>query len=440
VAVSAHAGGSFQTLEPSTERTIVVPFSALRRFFVRVAVLTAVIGVPATLATFVISNRQTPVYLAEATLLAPTAQSSSSPAFDLLEQPLPSESEPLMPEAYGSALTSFDVLQDAWRRLHPNDGEPTPQQLRGLADSVDFRFDTLRRSTLVVVGAEGSTPVEAIARANSVSEALVAWDDSRARAEAGLLATALQAQLDALEEQLASLRAIGSRANLPQIAGISVLTSSLRQDIAAATAGAVGARGSLEFLRPAPGSTQIEPSPVVDAMIVFVLIAVLVTATLLVRGGLDRKLNGVAALTDFTGLPVLADLTKAPAAATTKRRDFREVHFLKAHVDRLLPEGGDLLVVSLRGDSGVAMVAAALDRLYSDPGSKTMVKAGPPLLSSGDAVESVAFVDAVLLVVGARKTDRSDLSRGLSWLRRAGKPVLGMVATSDAGRLPRGRA
>src|SRR5690606_38373285 len=182
VAVSAHAGGSFQTLEPSSERTIVVPFSALRRFFVRVAVLTAVIGVPATLATFVISNRQTPVYLAEATLLAPTAQSSSSPAFDLLEQPLPSESEPLMPEAYGSALTSFDVLQDAWRRLHPNDGEPTPQQLRGLADSVDFRFDTLRRSTLVVVGAEGSTPVEAIARANSVSEALVAWDDSRARA------------------------------------------------------------------------------------------------------------------------------------------------------------------------------------------------------------------------------------------------------------------
>ena len=294
-----HAGGSFHTLEPSTEPTIVVPFSALRRFFVRVAVLTAVIGVPATLATFVISNRQSPVYLAEATLLAPTAQSSSSPAIDLLEQPLPSESEPIMPEAYGSALTSFDVLQDAWRRLHPNDGEPTPQQLRGLADSVDFRFDTLRRSSLVVVGAEGSTPVEAIARANSVSEALVAWDDARARAEAGLLATALQAQLDALEEQLASLRAIGSRANLPQIAGISVLTSSLRQDIAAATAGAVGARGSLEFLRPAPGSTQIEPSPVVDAMIVFVLIAVLVTATLLVRGGLDRKLNGVAALTDF---------------------------------------------------------------------------------------------------------------------------------------------
>src|SRR5690606_26379024 len=149
---------------------------------------------------------------------------------------------------------------------------------------------------------------------------------------------------------------------------------------------------------------------------------------------------GVAALSDFTGLPVLADLTKAPAAATAKRRDFREVHFLKAHVDRLLPDGGDLLVVSLRGDSGAAMVASALDRLYSDPGSKTTVKAGPPLLSSGDAVESVAFADAVLLVVGARRTDRSDLSHGLTWLRRAGQPLLGLVATADSGRLGRGRA
>lgn len=434
-------GSGRRATPPDGGLTITVPFTALRRFLIRFLVLTIVIGVPAMLVAYLVSGRQSPVYFAEATLLIPTTTSSALEIGALGEQ-LTIEGAPVMPAAYVPALSGQEVLEDAWRRLTPADAPaPTRQDLRVLADSIDVRFEPLRRSTLLMVGAEGATRVEALARANALADALLAWDDTRARAEAAQVANVLEAQLTGLEEQLEALRRAGSRANQPQMAGIAVLTATLREDIALARAGAVGARGSLELLRPAPSSTQLEPSPVLDAIVVFVLTGIAVMAGLLVMGALNRRLHGAQAIADFSGLPVIADLGRAATARSaparagaeraTPRHGYREVPFIKAHVDNALPSGGDVLVVGLREGDHAGQVASTLAKLYPQGlGAATTISTASPLLAGGAAVERAAHADAVILVIGTRETNRSDLSRALTWLDRARAHVIGVVTTA----------
>src|SRR5690606_37569816 len=115
------------------------------------------------------------------------------------------------------------------------------------------------------------------------------------------------------EDQLAALRASGSRANLPQIAAVSLLTVRVRDAIALSRAQAVVARGNLEFLQPATRASQVAPSPLVDAFTVFVLTTLAVLAVGLARAGTDRRVHAASGLAEVAGVPMLADLSRAPA-------------------------------------------------------------------------------------------------------------------------------
>lgn len=419
---------------------VVVSFTAIRGFFMRTLVIALAIGVPAAMLAFTLSNRSAPVYRAQATLLAPLAQAQVE-----LPGEVPLASEPMMPAAYGPVLQSRRLLEDAFGRLTGPDGPAaTPHELAEFARSISFQFDDRKRSTLIMVGAEGRTAQSASARANAVAAALVAWDDARARANANLGVQAAESQIAALEAQLQQLRASGSRANLPQIASLSVLEANLRQDAAVARAGAVSSRGNLEFLVPAAQAVQVEPSPLIDAAVTFALVAIGVMVFLLVRAGLDRRVRGVAGMAEVAGLPVLADLTSEATTSSwsarmrsglrPRRPQNRELNFLKAHLDRVLGGGAEVLVAGLTDNAAAARVATALDKLYSSPGSLTSVRAGPWLLGSGDALERAADADAVLIVADPRTTDRTDLRRAVAWLRRTPANVVGLVAVSGQNR------
>ncbi len=413
---------------------MVVSFSSIRGFLLRVLAVALVVGVPAAIVTYMVSGRSTPVYLAEATLLIPLAQGP----IDLPGQ-VPTAVEPMMSAAYGPVLKSRAVLEDAYARLAgPDAPPPTARELADFRDSISFQFEERRRSTLIFVDVEGPSPAAAIDRANALGAALVAWDDSRALADANRGVEVVESQIEAIEAELVRLRSSGSRANLPQIANLSVVAANLRQEAAAARAAAVSSRGNLEFLVPAARSFQIEPSPVIDAAVVLALITVSAMVVLLVRAGLNRRVNGVAGLAEVTGLPVLADLTgvSAGGAAASRpvrfgpgRPDSRELSYLKAHLDRALM-GGEVLVAGLTDNSAAARVATALDALFSAPGSTTNVTVGPWLLGSGDALERASEADAVLIVADPKETIRADLRRAVRWLSMSSANVMGIVAAS----------
>src|SRR5690606_6404888 len=143
-------------------------------------------------------NRAEPVYAVDATLLAPARTLSVD-----LPNDVPTPSGPILPDAYGAVLRSADLLVDAWRRLNPNDtSEPSVSEVEALRNSLSFRSSERPRSTLIMIEAEGGSPAIAMGRANAVTEALIDWDDSRARAEAAEMVIQLESRLAALEEQL----------------------------------------------------------------------------------------------------------------------------------------------------------------------------------------------------------------------------------------------
>ena len=420
--------------------TLMVPFPALKRFLVRAVVYTLLLGVPAAALAFLASNRAEPVFSAEATLLAPLRTISVDLPYDA-----PAASGPIVPLAYGAAIESATVLVDAWRRLNPSvSHEPSIVDIELLRDSVDFRFEERRRSTLIMIGAVGGSPDLAMSRANAVAAALLGWDDARARAEAAEQVVQTESRLAALERQLAELRSVGSRATSAQVNSLSLLTVELRQSLGATRSLAVGARGNLELLQPATRPMQIRPSPLVNALVAAGLSGILVVAVLLINAGRDRRVHTPAGLAAVSGLPLLAAFSELPDRARQKRsrtsraRSDTALPYLKAQIDRALRHGGNLLVVGMTESDSSEAVATALADLYEVPGSRTFVTTSPPLVSSGAAVGKAATADATILVADPRQTDRVQLSAAVDWLRRANASVLGIVASPGGGR-PKGR-
>src|SRR5690606_39565912 len=61
------------------------------------------------------------------------------------------------------------------------------------------------------------------------------------------------------------------------------------------------------------------------------------------RAGTDRRVHAASGLAEVAGVPMLADLSRAPAPGPGKR-GYSELGFLKAHLDRTVGAGGEVLV------------------------------------------------------------------------------------------------
>jgi len=219
------------------------------------------------------------------------------------------------------------------------------------------------------------------------------------------------------------------------------LAVELRQSLAEARSMAVAARGNLELLQPGTRPLQLRPSPIVNAIVAFGLSAILVAAGLLLQAGRDRHVHTAAGLAEISGMPLLAAFSEPPDLSRQRRsrgsrvRSDTALPYLKAQIDRALPQGGKLLVVPLgAGDSSDA-VASALSDLYEVPGSTTFVSTSPPLTASGIGFGRAASADATIVVADPRQADRLQLLEAASWLTRAEATVLGIVASP--GRNPR---
>ncbi|HZJ09892.1 MAG TPA: hypothetical protein VFD39_09365, partial [Trueperaceae bacterium] len=270
--------------------TLVITYPSLKRFLLKVIAYSLALGLPAAAAAYLASSRAEPVFAVESTLLAPLRTLTVD-----LPNDVPTASGPILPTAYGAVLHSAAVLADTWQRLNPNDtAEVSVGDVEALRQSVSFRFEERPRSTLIMIGANGSTPQIAMDRANAATAALVSWDDARARSEAAEMVVQLESRLAALEQQLLELRSVGSRAAQPQVNSLSLLTVELRRSLAEVRSLAVAARGNLELLQPATRPSQIRPSPLVNAFVAAGLSGIIVVALLLISAGRDRRVHTAA--------------------------------------------------------------------------------------------------------------------------------------------------
>lgn len=452
-----------------------VSLPALTRFVRDLALWCALAAVPIALATYLLSSRSEPVFSSVATIVGP----KRSLAIDSVSDE-PVAAIPLDARSYTAALHREDVLRSTWQGLAARGlvgQEPTSEELARLSDALWLDVDDDRLSVLMYVQARAMSSGLARAMASSAAEALIAWDDRRAGEAADRMVAALQAQQAALIGQLDRLTALGDRASLAQTVSISQLLSENRQELALARSQAVAARGALDLVQDAVSATQVSPMPAFDAAIAAVLTGLLIAAVLAVRGATRTGFVGPESLGAASGLPLLASFTTAPyvgveaevaaaeplgarrpprrRVAPLSQRRGREggaptgastpaaLQFLKAHVDKALPQGGRLLVVGITAGDGARPVAAALAAKYrvrADIGDRVRVATAPALLSAASAVEEAAAADATVLVADPKHLSQGDLDNALEWLRLAGAKVLGIVASPgrDKRTLPPG--
>ena len=412
---------------PARPYELRVSYRDLRRFAISSLLWVALLVVPAVAVTYFVSQRSESVYLAEATVLAPLGTLDIDSLSDT-----PTATVPLAPGAYAAALGSSEVIEAARSRLSERSGSDASRAQVTAADlraATGFRFVESRRSTLLMVGAHAATASQAAARANALTDALVAWDDARARGEANARVDNLAIQLAGLESQLSELRLLGNRASTPQLNSVSLLAADVRSELAVVRSLAVAARGNLEVLQHAVRASQLRPSPLVNSAVVAALGTLLVMTVLLVRAGTNQRVHGVEGLEAVTGLPVLARFTGSGSA---------ELPYLKAHIDRALPAGGSVLVVGIAPGDDSGGVVRALSESFDLPGSETFINSSPALLASAAAVDRTAVYDLVVLVADTDNTLRGDLRDALTWLGRANATVLGIVAVSRGGARRRG--
>lgn len=460
-----------------------VTLGDLLGFFARVAIVALVVAGPVAILTFVLANRKPPVYEAEAVVLAPLRDVAVD-----LPGAAPEAAAPLQSQVYAAALHSETLLRDAATRLPgrasaaagsaagtPSDGElggpgngsaaePAAEAALVMAideldRSVALRYDEERASNLLRIAARAPTAEVAIERANAVTAALVAWDDARAREDAALLVRTLEGQLEAYEQQIAELRALGTRTATAELPAMLLLASDRRQQLALARSTAVAARGQLEVLQPATRAGQVYPNPMVDAFVAAVLTTGMVIVVLLVIAGADRRARTGDGLARATGMPLLADFahTDPIGALRGRGRSAAErmirprpdpghgasaLPYLTTRVRHGMASGGRLLVVGVAGEDAARRVATALVEALHGSTPRVRVGTGPAVLASASSLTIATEADAVVLVADPRATERSAARRAAHLLEATGTPVLGVVAARrdavvGAGARPR---
>jgi non-specific protein-tyrosine kinase len=258
----------------------------------------AFVALAAAVGTYYFTREQQPVYQATATLILSQQNSElrnfgvslvTAPAIDV--------------NAYRAAATGNPVLQEALLSLGQQDA--TPAQLGEFRKTLTVRAQDNRVSSLIHIDARGADPGAASSAANAVSNALLAWDAQRAQRNLQTITDTLEAQITALDAQLAEL---GDDPALElQRTSIGSLRAQQSIQLNSARALLSSAVGSLEIMEPALAPLRpVAPSPLRNAALAFVLGVFLTYGVILLRDALDTRVRNAEELQRLTGLPVLA--------------------------------------------------------------------------------------------------------------------------------------
>ena len=346
---------------------ITIEIKDLMRFLLRGLIPALVVGLLAGAGTYWLLSNRAVVYATRATVLA-SQPTSDLRAFGVSLVAAP----PLDALAYSIAATSDPVVTEALDNLGVQD--PTRAQLNALKSRYSIATEETRTSSLIYIDASVTTSAEdATDTANAVATAMVEWDRSRARNNLQRVIDTLEAQIEAVDEQIRTLQAQPG-VSQDQIDERLLLRAEQQQQLYNARALSTAVIGNLEIVQPAPPAVGRLPwSPRVGAFIAFMLSVIAVYGLLLIRRMLDNRIQTLEGLAHATGLPILAEFTKQKRQG--RRLPVEAASFLRTNI---LFEIGDvdpkvILVTSASAMDGKSSVAISLAESFARNGKRTLL-------------------------------------------------------------------
>ena len=335
----------------------------LRRYALAVAGAALVAGSIA----YVASSFLPDVYEARASVLA----AQTNPEFRQFGVGI-ATAAPLDVEVYRMAATTPEVLEDARERARLA-GVEDEASLAGLRGSLSITTDSLWYASLLTVSLRNEDPVTATRLADAMADALVAWDQRRAREGIDDLVRTLTMQIQALDQQIADLRTQEGITE-DQITGRVNLRAEQQEQLYYARIFATSARGLLSVLHRAERpSSPVAPNPTRSGILAAVLAAALVLVAGLLRDLLDTRLRTVDQVTGVTRLPLLAAF---PTLDSDSRMAPREAsNFLRANLGFALANAHPkvIAVASAGPTEGKTTVAVSLATSFARQGYKTLL-------------------------------------------------------------------
>ena len=293
--------------QPSNEITL--DLSDVVGFVVRGAIWAILFGGIAAGGMYYLTQREPPVYRAEATILVARTTGGFT-QFGLS----PVSAPPIDLSAYRAAAASDRVLSDTAANLGITEVDASViRSLRGSTST--FVAGDGRDSSLLGVEARGNAPSVAVARANALAAALIEWDRRRATESLNRVISTLDQQIEALGEQIRAVQAAGDGGAQTQVDGLIRLRADQQQQLAYARALVASADGLLSVMQGADTSPrQIAPRPVMSALVAAVLATVLTYGFLLLRTALSTRLRSVDDIAAASGLSIVAQFPRSSGA------------------------------------------------------------------------------------------------------------------------------
>lgn len=363
------------------DSTVVISFSDLLRFLRQGALWALAVAVLAAVAAYFLSQQLEPRYRTQATVVAAQANQGSA---DFSATPFVA---PMLDvSAYREAALSDPTLRAALKSLSAealgdlgaNDiaaGEPgtaatDPQRLADFRAGLTVRTEETQTTGLLYLAAEAPTPEAAAARANAVTEALIAWDRGRARDSLETLIRTLEARIGAL-----TLNPTTPDGNLQETRlSRAQLRTELQEQLFYARALREAATGMLSVIQAAPVPLEpVSPRPLLNAALAGILGVFLVYGLLLMREALDTRLRTTDDLAATSGLSVLAEFPKLPGSARRLPRE--AAGYLRTNLIFSTADAHPkvLLVTSPQSGEGKSSVALSLAESFARNDYKTLL-------------------------------------------------------------------
>ncbi len=323
---------------------------------VRPALLPAfILAALAGAAAFWLTRQQVPIYEATARVLV--VEPRSTPGFSTPIYQVP----PLDPEAYREIARSNPVLAEAF----PEDVDPAVEQKR-----LKVRVIKGRNSSILTLSVRDPDPKRAAAHANRWAEALVAWEDRRAKEQFRRDEAAIQARIAVIDRQLAQAGEAEGRRE-----GLLRLRADAMRDLDLVRAMELSAQGNLTVLeRARPPEEPVAPRPLLAGVLAGFLGFFLVVFGVFLRQALDPRLRSSEEAARITALPVLGEFPRVPPGAGRKLSK-EAANYLRTGLDQAL--GGVspkvVVVTSAEEGAGKSSVALALARAFARTGRPVLL-------------------------------------------------------------------
>lgn len=335
---------------PPEHNTATIRLRDVVRLLVRGAPFALAVTAACVVAAIFVTRAMDPVYRASVSLIA----SQSAPRVSNVDIVVP----PVVDAAvYQAAIYDGNVLREALERVA---GRPLGErEVLERAESVRVTVASQQLSSLIRIEVRDGSPERAARLANAVADELLAWERNRSNRRFDTEATLLEAEVAAIDEELA-----GDGASAERAAELSSLRAQRVADLdrlRTLTADAV-AVGLLEPLaRAVPPEEAVGPRLVLNTAIALVLGLVLGYGLLLIVMASNPRAASREDVARLSGLPVLAEFPKRKGNADRLPDD--ATGWLRARLARVLPSAEPIVLVvagftSPRDAEGVAMALA----------------------------------------------------------------------------------